>query len=130
MGLLKPIHAQTSVAVHEAVARKLKQASLDENEKRVRLAREQLEKIGAPKTRLLLTTGDLARHLVAPAAHWLAELDENDRTRNKAFQVSQMRIALSAERAAWIAAFAAISAAAIATGTGLLAIFMPVLPSR
>jgi hypothetical protein len=42
---------------------------------------------------------------------WLAELETDDRIRNEASQASQMRTALSAERAAWIAAKAAISAA-------------------
>ncbi len=119
MGLLKPIHAQTSVP-----------AIRDESEKRARVAREQLEKLGATKTRSLLTTGDLARHLIAPAAQWLTELDETERTRNKAFQISQMRIALSAERAARIAAFAAISAAAIATATCVLTILAWLFPSH
>ena len=47
MGLLKPIHTQsTLVAVHEEFAKKLNgQALVDENEKRARLAREHLEKL-------------------------------------------------------------------------------------
>jgi hypothetical protein len=98
--------------------------------KRARVAREHLEKLGATKTRSLLTTGDLTRHLIAPAAQWSAELDEIERTRNKAFQISQMRIALSAERAARIAAFAAISAAAIATATCVLNILAWLFPSH
>ncbi|MGO8845119.1 MAG: hypothetical protein ACLQFI_07285 [Methylocella sp.] len=130
MGLLKPIHAQTSVPVREEVAGKLRLASRDDDATRARLAREHLEKLGAAKTRLLLATDTLQRHLVTPAAQWLAELDEIDRTRNKAFQVSQMRIALSAERAAWIAALAAMSAAAIATATGVLTILVWVFPSH
>jgi hypothetical protein len=89
MGLLKPIHTQsTLVAVHEEFAKKLNgQALVDENEKRARLAREHLVKLGSAKTRALLTTGDLARHLVAPAAQWLAELDETDRVRTKPFLI-------------------------------------------
>ncbi len=130
MGLLKPIPAQTSVAVREEVAGKLRPASTDDDAKRARLAREHLGKLGAARTRLLLATDNLERHLVAPAARWLAELDETERTRNKAFQVSQMRIALSAERAARIAAFAAMSAAAIATATGVLTILVWVFPSH
>ena len=68
MGLLKPIHAQTSVAVREEVAGKLRLASRDDDATRARLAREHLEKLGAAKTRLLLATDNLQRHLVAPAA--------------------------------------------------------------
>jgi hypothetical protein len=77
-----------------------------------------------------LTTGDLARHLITPAALWLAQLDETERIRNKAFQVSQMRIALSAERAAWIAAGASIIAAAIATAICVLTILAWPCPSH
>ena len=132
MGLLKSIDAQsTSVAVQHEIAKKLNVPAIkDENEKRARLARKHLEKLGATKTRSLLTTGDLARHLVAPAAQWLAELEETERTRNKAFQVSQMRIALSAERAARMAAFAAIGAAAIATATCVLTFLAWLFPSH
>jgi hypothetical protein len=77
-------------------------------------AKQTLERIGAPRVRLLLYTGGLAPHLNTNAVAWIAQLDEEDRLRNEASKASQMRTALSAKKAAWIAAIAAIIAAVIA----------------
>jgi|ERR1700693_2081411 hypothetical protein len=41
---------------------------------------------------------------------WLAEIDEDRLAHNEALQTKQMRLAQSASRAAWIAAYAAIGA--------------------
>jgi type IV secretory pathway component VirB8 len=76
--------------------------------------KQALERMGAPRVRILLATGNLSQQLVAEAVGWLAQIDESDRARNEASQASQMRTALSAKKAAWIAAIAAIIAAVIA----------------
>jgi hypothetical protein len=64
---------------------------------------------GAPivRARLLEWSG----HTKVEAIAWLARQDNEERLRNEDSQSSQMRIALSARRAAWIAAIAAIIAA-------------------
>jgi hypothetical protein len=76
--------------------------------------KETLERLGAERVRIMLTTGMLLPHLVREATEWLAQLDAEDRSRNEASQASQMDAALSTKKAAWIAAIAAIIAAGIA----------------
>jgi hypothetical protein len=58
-------------------------------------------------------SGDLRNDAMA----WVAQLEREERSRNEVSQALQMRVALSAKRAAWIAAIAAIIAviAAIVT---------------
>lgn len=70
----------------------------------------QLERMGMAKVRILLSTGGLVQPLYSDAVKWLAQLDEEERTRNEAFMASQMRATRSANRAAWIAAITAIAA--------------------
>jgi hypothetical protein len=70
---------------------------------------KQLEEMGPSAVRELLVqwTGSARTEAIA----WLASHDEEERSRNEASQASQIRVALSARRAAWIAAIAAIIAA-------------------
>jgi CHASE3 domain sensor protein len=76
--------------------------------------KQALERMGAPRVRILLTTGYLSQRLMDEAVGWLAQIDESDRARSEASQASQMRTTLSAKKAAWIAAIAAIIAAVTA----------------
>jgi hypothetical protein len=92
--------------------------------------RHMLEKQGAEKTRIQLTTGNLPMTWAPHAISWLAELDAAERARNEASQVSQMRTALSANRAAWIAAIAAIIAAVIAMIGTIVTVLAWVHPLR
>ena len=71
--------------------------------------REQFETQGMQtvRARLIEWTGPIKGEAIA----WLAHKEEEDRLRNEASQASQIRIALSAKNAAWIAAAAAIIAA-------------------
>lgn len=69
----------------------------------------QFTKHGVANVRALL--GEWTGPVKTEALAWLARQDEADRLRNDASQASQMRVALSAKRAAWIAAIAAIIAA-------------------
>jgi len=65
------------------------------------------------RARLLEWNGEVKREAIL----WLAQRDEELRLRNDASQSSQMRVALSANRAAWIAAIAATIAAIAAIAT-------------
>jgi len=77
-----------------------------------------LEKMGAEKVRLLLTTAGLPQPLIAPAIQWLAERDEAERLRNaelnEAERLRNKASQDSANKAAWIAAIAAVIAAFVA----------------
>jgi hypothetical protein len=75
--------------------------------------RARLTELGEARVRLQVTTNGFGHPFHSSALQWLAELDEAARARSDASQVAQMRTALSASRAAWIAAIAAIVAAAI-----------------
>jgi hypothetical protein len=71
--------------------------------------RAMFEQMGEPRVRLIVeTTGFTHAPLQASAIQWLAEFKSQQRERNEAPQDSQTRTALSAERAAWIGAKAAI----------------------
>jgi anti-sigma-K factor RskA len=96
--------------IKHLIDRLLQRARTEEKED----AKLTLERMGAPRVRLLLTTGGLSQHLMAEALDWLAQLDEDERARSEASRASQMRTALSAKKAAWIAAIAAIAAVVIA----------------
>lgn len=76
--------------------------------------RQVFERMGAPQVRYLLMSGNLSQSYVKHAVDWLAEWDDSERSRKDASQASQMRTALSAKNAAWIAAIAAIIAAVTA----------------
>jgi uncharacterized protein (DUF1697 family) len=99
-----------SLATPETIIKGAEAFRMEEQE----TPKQNLERLGAAKVRILLQTGNLVQHLVAPATQWLAELDEAERSRNEASQASQIRTALSAKKAAWIAAIAAIIAAVVA----------------
>ena len=58
--------------------------------------------------------GEWTGHVRAEAIAWLAYKEEEGRLRNEASQALQMRVALSAKNAAWVAAIAAIIAAIFA----------------
>jgi hypothetical protein len=79
-----------------------------------KIIRQQLERIGPAKVKILLLSGNLSSQLTEEASTWLSELEDDERARNEASQASQMRTALSAKKAAWIAAIAAIIAAMVA----------------
>jgi hypothetical protein len=68
-------------------------------------ARQYLEKMGAAQVRILMPH-NLRSDYVPYAAKWLAEQDEAERLRNKASQAST-------QKAAWIAAVAAILAVVV-----------------
>jgi hypothetical protein len=73
--------------------------------------RAMFEQMGEPRVRLIVeTTGFTDAPLRASAIQWLAEFKSLERERDEASQDSLTRTALSAERAAWIGAKAAIIA--------------------
>jgi len=74
----------------------------------------QLERHGEAQVRLLISSGGFPTQLNIMALKWLSEKDQESRHRNEVSQASQMRTALSAKKAAWIAAIAAIIAAILA----------------
>jgi hypothetical protein len=74
----------------------------------------QLEGWGPELVRHIIATRNMPSHLVGIASEWLAKKDQDSFARSEAFQAVQMRTALSAKNAAWIAAIAAIAAAVIA----------------
>jgi hypothetical protein len=69
---------------------------------------------GPDHLRVLAYSGQLKGPMLGDAATWLAQRDAEERLRNEASQIEQNQIALSAKKAAWIAAIAAIVAAAVA----------------
>lgn len=75
----------------------------------------QFEKLGVRNVRGLI--GEWSGTLKYDAMMWLAQKDEEERLRNEASLSSQMRTALSAKTAAWIAAIAATIAAIAAIAT-------------
>lgn len=75
----------------------------------------QFEEMGPDTLRVRL--GQYTGEVFRQAIEWLAQKDLEERSRNEATQAEQMRVALSANRAAWIAAFAAIIAAIAAIVT-------------
>ncbi len=75
---------------------------------------ENLERMGLAKVRLLVATDGLPPPLFGEARNWLAQKEDEERARNEAMQAEQMRVALSANRTAKIAAIAAIVAAIVA----------------
>lgn len=81
--------------------------------------RARLEQMGEAFVRLKVMTSGFGHPFHSAALEWLAERDDDERSRNEASQTSQMRTALSAERAAWIAAKAAIIAV-VATIIGII----------
>jgi hypothetical protein len=72
------------------------------------------ERMGVDKVRLLVSTSGLPTQTITHGVNWLAQRDKEERSRNEASQSLQMRTALSAKKAAWIAAIAAIIAAILA----------------
>jgi hypothetical protein len=83
---------------------------------------EHIKDLGPEQVRLMMQTGRLATAFFPSAEQWLAQKTHEDRERNDASQVSQIRIALSARLAAWIAAIAAIIAAIAAIVTVIVEI--------
>jgi Trk-type K+ transport system membrane component len=75
---------------------------------------EHLESLGESQVRLLLLTGGLPGMRRPAIIKWLTEKEREERRRNEASQIEQNQIALSAKKAAWIAAIAAIVAAIVA----------------
>ena len=69
---------------------------------------EYLKTLGADQVRLLLNSGQLQSRFVYPAVFWLAEIDAEEKSRLATDHAHEMKIARSAERAAWIAAYAAM----------------------
>jgi hypothetical protein len=83
---------------------------------------EGFKQLGATHVRLLLSGGGLPRESVAPAAAWLAEIDEREGTRLEAIRHDQIALARSTEKAAWLGALSAIAATLI--GLGILLILL------
>ena len=69
--------------------------------------RETLERLGASKVRFMLSSRMLSQNHIGPAIQWLAELDDEERSRNDASQAAQYRTARIAKNAAIVAAIAA-----------------------
>ena len=72
-----------------------------------------LERLGPNQVRTLMQSGSLAGPS-EPVIRWLAIKDQEAERLSSAAQALQMRTALSAKKAAWIAATAAIIAAILA----------------
>jgi hypothetical protein len=85
----------------------------------------QLEECGEAQVRTLLQSGGFPTHLNLRAIKWLAAKDQESRRLSDASQASQIRAALSAKNAAWIAAAAAIIAAVFAAISIVIAIWPP-----
>jgi hypothetical protein len=83
---------------------------------------EGFKQLGAARVRLLLSGGGLPAESVAPAAQWLAEIDEREGTRLEAIRHDQVSLARSTEKAAWLGAFSAVAAAIF--GLGILLILI------
>jgi hypothetical protein len=83
---------------------------------------EALKQLGAARVRLLLSGGGLPEGSVAPAAAWLAEIDEREGTRLEAIRHDQITLARSTEKAAWLGALSAVAAALF--GLGILLILI------
>jgi hypothetical protein len=72
---------------------------------------QRFERLGIDRMRILVATSNLPSGMLTEASIWVAQRDKEDRLRNEDSQSLQMRTALSAKYAAWIAAIAAIIAA-------------------
>ena len=79
---------------------------------------EGFKRLGAARVRLLLAGGGLPKEHVGPAAEWLADIDEREKTRLEAIQYDQVVTAKSTQKAAWLAAWSAL--AAVMIGFGIL----------
>jgi hypothetical protein len=86
-----------------------------------RESREKFEAQGRNLTMYHLQLDNMPSDEKPEIVEWLAEFDNAERARIEASQAAQMRAAVSANRAAWIAAVAAIAAAVI----GVLAWVFP-----
>ena len=91
-------------------------ATMNEEQER---ALAYLQSLGADRVRLYLISGQLPQGYLVAATTWLAQLDADERARNERLQAEQAKIATSADKAAWIAAKAAI-AAVVLTIVGLV----------
>lgn len=74
---------------------------------------QRFQKMGIDRVRLLVATSALPQQIMKDAIAWLAQRNEEERLRNDSAMDLQMRVALSAKNAAWIAAITAIIAAII-----------------
>jgi hypothetical protein len=79
--------------------------------------------LGAARVRLLLSGGGLSAETVAPAAAWLAEIEEREGTRREAVLHDHITLARSTEKAAWLGAWSAVAAALFGLGILLMLIF-------
>lgn len=75
---------------------------------------QRFERMGASQVRMFLNTNSLPQPMILDAANWLAQLDEEERSRRESSQTEQTEIARSAKDAAWAAARAAERAATAA----------------
>lgn len=85
---------------------------MDEAQKAQAIAR--LEKLGESQVRLLLSSGGLPPVWNLTIIEWLSAKDQENRRQQEQSKDEQFEIALRLKKAAWIAVFAAIAAAAIA----------------
>jgi hypothetical protein len=92
----------------------------DPNEEQIR---KRLDELGSEQVRLLYENAGFSPSWHLPVTAWLAEQAENLRARSESNQQEQTRIARSAQRAAWIAAYGAIAAAAIGIITIIVTVY-------
>ncbi|MFN4284084.1 MAG: hypothetical protein ACK4NA_15725 [Alphaproteobacteria bacterium] len=79
----------------------------------------QLEKYGAPQVRLMMAAGELGFNKLA-VLKWLKDKDEETQKQIEDDRALNMRIALSAKKAAWIAVYASLFAAFIGLAATVL----------
>jgi hypothetical protein len=79
--------------------------------------RQNLEAMGVRQVRFRLMAGTLPRDWWDPAANWLAEIDEADAQSAHNERQRQDGLASSSNRAAWIAAVAAVAGLLIGIAT-------------
>lgn len=79
---------------------------------------EGFRRLGAARVRLLLAGGGVPQEHVGPAAEWLADIDEREKTRLEAILYDQVVTAKSTQKAAWLAAWSSL--AGVIIGVGIL----------
>lgn len=90
---------------------------------------EAFEKLGIDKVRLMVRNGNTPAKWGPDALNWVADYDRRERERIEASNSSQARTALSANRAAWIAAIAATIAAALTIISIVISVLAWVYPN-
>ncbi len=81
---------------------------------------QQFETLGLPTVRLMLASSRWNHENEMKAIKWVAQKEEEELSRNDLSSEAQIRVALSAKRAAWVAAIAAIIAAIVAIAGAII----------